>query len=90
MMCLWRVSMVILPLFLLRLCWLHLCAVLILHLHELLDLPLIEVLTEIPLPLRNLDLQTPRPLAFLSIALLRPRPLLLLPLAHAFLPRLST
>lgn len=82
------VSMLLL-LFLLLLCWSYLCTVLVLHLHELLNLLLVEVFTEIPLPLSDLNLQTPRPLPVLSRPFL-PRSLVLLPLALTFLPRLPT
>lgn len=86
-MCLWRVA-VFLP-FLLRFCWFGFGAVLILHFHELIHLFLVEVLTEIPLPFGNLNLQTPRSLHFLSIALVRSYSFVLLLLAQAFLPRMS-
>lgn len=84
-----RVSM-LLPLLLLLFCGLGLCAVLILHFHELLNLLLVEVLTEIPLPLGNLNLQTPRPLRLLPIPPLRPASFLRFPLSRPFLSRLPT
>ena len=83
-----RVSL-LLPLLLLLLCGFDLCAVLILHFHELLDLLLIEVLTEIPLPLGNLHLQTPGSLPLLPISLC-PTALLHFPLSAPLLPRLPT
>lgn len=81
-----------LSLLLLGFCWFGFGSILILHFHEFLDLFVVEVFTEIPLPLSNLNLQTPRSLHFLSIALLSSSFLILVLVVlfgQAFLPRMS-